>query len=191
MIHLRNDVFNLSYSSLKVSSPSPSEATLWQDPPSTPPTPSWRSSSILSPASRGRSVSAPGPRGTVIVNSFVRGPIVPQKRYKPHAMSDRKRYVEEIELKPTIYFKDSKDGQLIDGLPILLIMQNRISGLQGRDDSMLSDCGPSISVRISVSFSSPSSVWTTSDAHLGISGLAMPFGPGRSPPATSGHHRSL
>ncbi|EIM80459.1 uncharacterized protein STEHIDRAFT_125987 [Stereum hirsutum FP-91666 SS1] len=98
--------------------------------------------------SRGRSVSAPGPRGAVIVNSSTRGPIVPQKKYKPHTMSDRKRYVEDIALKPTIFFKDVKNGELIDGIPIVLIMQNRIPGLQGRDDSMLSDCGPSISVRI-------------------------------------------
>lgn len=73
-------------------------------------------------------------------------------------MSDRKRYVEEIELKPTIFFTDFKNGELIEGLPILLIMQNRIPGLQGRDDSMLSDCGPSISVRINVSLSSPSAL---------------------------------
>lgn len=104
--------------------------------------------------SRGRSVSSPGLRGPVIVNSSIRGPIVPQKRYKPHTLSDRKRYVEEIELKPTIYFKDYKNGELIDGLPITSIMQNRIPSLQGRDDSMLSDCGPSISVRINVSLPS-------------------------------------
>lgn len=106
--------------------------------------------------SRGRSGSAPVPRGLVMVNSSTRGPIVPQKRYKPHTLSDRKRYVEEIDLKPTIHFKDFKNGELIDGLPIALIMQGRAAGLQGRDDAMLSDCGPSISVRINVSFVSHS-----------------------------------
>lgn len=110
---------------------------------------------VRAPSYSGRSVSNPGhqpPSTIAVINSPHRGPIVPQKRYKPHASSDYKLYVEEVEFKPTIYFRDFNDGDLIDGLPIVNIMQNRIRNLQGREDSMLSDCGPSISLRINVSY---------------------------------------
>jgi hypothetical protein len=39
--------------------------------------------------------------------------MVPQNRYKPHTSSDRRRYVEEVQLEPSIYFYMLKPKDLL------------------------------------------------------------------------------
>lgn len=90
---------------------------------------------------RDRAYSNPVP-----VTSGHRGPMVPQKRYKPHTSSDRRRYVEEVQLEEPIPFFMLKPEE--EGIPLVDAMHNRFARLVGRDDQMFADRGPSISVRI-------------------------------------------
>ena len=80
--------------------------------------------------------------------------MVPQKRYKPHTSSDRRRYVEEVQLDPSIYFYMSKPGEL--GIPLRDALHGRFAKLVGRDDRMFQERGPSVSVRLNVSIISRS-----------------------------------
>ena len=76
----------------------------------------------------------------------MRGPLIPQKRYKPHTASDRRRYVEEIALEEPIPFYMQKPDE--QGIPLKDAERNRFGRLIGRDDTMFEHCGPSISVRL-------------------------------------------
>jgi hypothetical protein len=76
--------------------------------------------------------------------------MVPQKRYKPHTSSDRRRYVEEVQLEPSTYFSMSGPGEL--GIPLRDALHGRFAKLVGRDEPILfQERGPSISVRLNVS----------------------------------------
>jgi hypothetical protein len=75
--------------------------------------------------------------------------MVPQKRYKPHTSSDRRRYVEEVQLEPSIYFYMSKPDEL--GIPLRDALHGRFAKLVLRDEPMFQERGPSISVRLNVS----------------------------------------
>jgi hypothetical protein len=75
--------------------------------------------------------------------------MVPQKRYKPHTSSDRRRYVDEVDLEPAIYFFMQKPDE--SGIPLRDAMHGRFARLVGRDEPMFRERGPSISVRINVS----------------------------------------
>ena len=75
--------------------------------------------------------------------------MVPQKRYKPHTSSDRRRYVEEVQLEPSIPFYMSKPDEL--GIPLRDALHGRFAKLVGRDEPMFQERGPSISVRLNVS----------------------------------------
>jgi hypothetical protein len=75
--------------------------------------------------------------------------MVPQKRYKPHTSSDRRRYVEEVQLEPSIFFYMSKPDE--SGIPLRDALHGRFAKLVGRDEPMFQERGPSISVRLNVS----------------------------------------
>jgi hypothetical protein len=75
--------------------------------------------------------------------------MVPQKRYKPHTSSDRRRYVEEVQLEPSIFFFMSKPDE--SGIPLRDALHGRFAKLVGRDEPMFQERGPSISVRLNVS----------------------------------------
>jgi hypothetical protein len=74
---------------------------------------------------------------------------VPQKRYKPNTSSDRRRYVDEVQLEPCINFYMSNPDEL--GIPLRDALRGRFARLVGRDEPMFKDSGPSISLRINVS----------------------------------------
>jgi hypothetical protein len=78
-----------------------------------------------------------------------RGPMVPQKRYKPHTSSDRRRYVNEVHLEPSIHFFMQKPDE--ERIPLRDAMHGRLARLIQRDEPMFQERGPSISVRINVS----------------------------------------
>ncbi len=75
--------------------------------------------------------------------------MVPQKRYKPHTSSDRRRYVDEVQLEPSIFFFMSKPDE--SGIPLRDALHGRFSRLVERDGPMFKERGPSISLRINVS----------------------------------------
>jgi len=75
--------------------------------------------------------------------------MVPQKRYKPHTSSDRRRYVDEVILEPPIHFHMQKPDE--EGIPLKDAMHGRFARLVQRDEAMFQERGPSISVRINVS----------------------------------------
>ncbi|KAH9967217.1 hypothetical protein BC827DRAFT_574723 [Russula dissimulans] len=75
-----------------------------------------------------------------------RGPMVPQKRYQPHTSSDRRRYVDEVKLEPSIYFYVQEPCE--EGIPLKDAMHGRFARLVARDEPMFRERGPSISVRL-------------------------------------------
>lgn len=77
------------------------------------------------------------------------GPIVPQRVYKPHTASDRRRYVEQAVLEPPVVFRSQEPPQL--GISLRDALQNRFMRLKDRDELMFVNRGPSISVRLVVS----------------------------------------
>jgi len=72
--------------------------------------------------------------------------MVPQKRYKPHTSSDRRRYVDEVNLEPPINFYMQKPDE--EGIPLKDAMHGRFARLALRDEPMFRERGPSISVRL-------------------------------------------
>ena len=78
-----------------------------------------------------------------------RGPMVPQKRYEPHTASDRRRYVDEVDLEPAIFFFMQKPDE--SGIPLTDALHGRFARLVGRDEPMFRERGPSFTVRINVS----------------------------------------
>jgi hypothetical protein len=75
-----------------------------------------------------------------------RGPVIPQRKYQPLTASDRRRYVDEVDLQPSIYFR-SKDGE---GFPLEDALNHRYGHLNARDEQMFVQHGPSISLRLNV-----------------------------------------
>jgi hypothetical protein len=78
------------------------------------------------------------------------GPFIPQKMYIPHTNSDRRRYVEEIDLAPPIYFWVQDPEEC--GIPLVEALHSRVRRLMARDEPVFEGRGPSISVRIQVDF---------------------------------------
>ncbi|KAI9440536.1 hypothetical protein H4582DRAFT_1473697 [Lactarius indigo] len=89
---------------------------------------------------------SPEPEHFLPLSQFQRGPMVPQKRYKPHTSSDRRRYVDEVNLEPSIHFYMQKPDE--EGIPLKDAMHGRFARLVSRDEPMFQERGPSISVRI-------------------------------------------
>jgi hypothetical protein len=75
---------------------------------------------------------------------------VPQKMYKPHTQSDRRRYVEEVELEPPIMFYLQSPSEC--GIPLRDALTGKYIRLMGRDDPMFRERGPSVSIRLRVSY---------------------------------------
>ncbi|KAG6865710.1 hypothetical protein C0991_012526 [Blastosporella zonata] len=78
--------------------------------------------------------------------TFNAGPFIPQKMYMPHTNSDRRRYVEEIDLQQPIYFW--MEGPDECGIPLVDALHSRVRRLRQRDEPVFEGRGPSISVRI-------------------------------------------
>jgi hypothetical protein len=72
--------------------------------------------------------------------------IVPQRTYKPHTQSDRRRYVEEVNLEEPIMFYMANPDEC--GIPCRDALNCRFARLCGRDDQMFVQRGPSVSIRI-------------------------------------------
>ncbi|KAL1943096.1 hypothetical protein VTO73DRAFT_4767 [Trametes versicolor] len=72
------------------------------------------------------------------------GDLVPQPTYRPHTQSDRRRYVEQVDLEAPILFF-SRDTM---GIPLADAISSRFMHLQGRDDPMFKERGPSVSIRL-------------------------------------------
>ncbi|KAI0825850.1 hypothetical protein BC629DRAFT_1269922, partial [Irpex lacteus] len=72
--------------------------------------------------------------------------IIPQKLYRPNTQSDRRRYVEEVELEQPIMFY-SANGETC-GIRCTDALSSRFAGLHGRDDPMFEQRGPSVSIRL-------------------------------------------
>lgn len=77
--------------------------------------------------------------------------MVPQKRYKPYTSSDRRRYVDEFNIEPSIDFYMQKPDE--EGISLKDALHGRFARLVARDEPMFREPGPSISIRISVSIS--------------------------------------
>lgn len=77
------------------------------------------------------------------------GDFVPQQMYRPHTNSDRRRYVEEVQLEPPIYFWMENPSEC--GIPLIDALHSRVRRLENRDETVFAGRGPSISVRIQVS----------------------------------------
>lgn len=74
------------------------------------------------------------------------GPFVPQLMYKPHTNSDRKRYVEEIELDAPIFFW--MIGPEECGISLTDALHSRVKRLRDRDLPVFEGRGPSVSIRL-------------------------------------------
>ena len=78
------------------------------------------------------------------------GPFIPQPMYKPHTTSDRKRYVEEVELEAPIYFVvEHSDNQY--GISLHDALHSRVKNLLNRERVVFEGRGPSVSIRLEVS----------------------------------------
>ncbi|KAF7770486.1 hypothetical protein Agabi119p4_6460 [Agaricus bisporus var. burnettii] len=76
----------------------------------------------------------------------VSGPFVPQQMYKPHTNSDRRRYVEEIELDAPIFFWMTGPDEC--GIPLSDALHSRVKRLRDRDVAVFEGRGPSVSIRL-------------------------------------------
>ncbi|KZT09952.1 uncharacterized protein LAESUDRAFT_645596 [Laetiporus sulphureus 93-53] len=76
----------------------------------------------------------------------MRGQLVLQKTYRPHTQSDRKRYVEEVKLEAPIMFYVTNPETC--GISLRDAINSRFMSLKDRDDPVLVDRGPSVSIRI-------------------------------------------
>jgi hypothetical protein len=73
---------------------------------------------------------------------------VPQRMYKPHTGSDRRRYVEEVRLSLPIIFEVEGPNEWGIGLDDAL--KCRTKRLLDKDTLMFEGCGPSVSTRLEV-----------------------------------------
>jgi len=110
------------------------------------------------------------------------GPFIPQSMYKPHTTSDRKRYVEEVLLEAPLFFYLDQPTQC--GILLKDALQSRTKKLRNRDQVVFEGRGPSVSIRLEVSTTSPSGFCSQLSLSLS-SGLGTDDGVGRSLPRTS------
>ncbi|KAI0658025.1 hypothetical protein C8Q70DRAFT_255596 [Cubamyces menziesii] len=73
---------------------------------------------------------------------------VPQPDYKPHTQSDRRRYVEQVDLEAPILFWTHSPEAL--GISLKEAFCSRFMKLVDRDDPMFEGRGPSVSIRLNV-----------------------------------------
>ncbi|OBZ73112.1 hypothetical protein A0H81_06650 [Grifola frondosa] len=74
------------------------------------------------------------------------GPFVPQKTYRPHTQSDRRRYVEEVQLaEPIMFIMQNPEAC---GIVLRDALTSKFMRLVGREDLMFEGRGPSVSIRL-------------------------------------------
>lgn len=83
------------------------------------------------------------------------GPFIPQQMYRPHTNSDRRRYVEEVDLEAPLHFWMENPTEC--GIPLIDALHSRVKHLRGREELVFEGRGPSISVRLQVN--SLSATW--------------------------------
>ncbi|KAJ6496782.1 hypothetical protein DFH09DRAFT_1252283 [Mycena vulgaris] len=76
----------------------------------------------------------------------VPGPFVPQLMYKPHTNSDRRRYVEEVDMEAPIHFWVENPSEC--GIPLSDALHSRVRRLLKRDETVFEGRGPSVSIRL-------------------------------------------
>ena len=76
------------------------------------------------------------------------GMLVPQKTYRPNTQSDRRRYVDEVELEAPIMFHMQNPDRC--GMSLVDALHSRFMNLCDRDDHMFEQRGPSVSIRLMV-----------------------------------------
>lgn len=74
------------------------------------------------------------------------GPFVPQIMYKPHTNSDRRRYVEEVDLEAPIHFWVDSPHEC--GISLSDALHSRVRRLLNRDETVFEGRGPSVSIRL-------------------------------------------
>lgn len=77
------------------------------------------------------------------------GPFIPQLMYRPHTNSDRRRYVEEVELEAPIHFWT--DSPACCGISLSDALHARVRSLRYKDETVFEGRGPSVSIRLEVS----------------------------------------
>ncbi|KAJ3720944.1 hypothetical protein EV361DRAFT_797233 [Lentinula raphanica] len=74
------------------------------------------------------------------------GPFIPQPMYKPHTTSDRRRYVDEVELDRPIYFWMENPTEC--GISLSDALHSRVRRLVDREQLVFEGRGPSVSIRL-------------------------------------------
>ncbi|KAK7027973.1 hypothetical protein VNI00_015059 [Paramarasmius palmivorus] len=78
--------------------------------------------------------------------SVTPSPFIPQAMYKPHTNSDRRQYVEEVQLDPPIYFWADNPSEC--GISLTDALHSRVRRLENRDETVFEGRGPSVSIRL-------------------------------------------
>ncbi len=121
-----------------------------------PASPSARSFSSYSPTEESPTHHAPrAPHAVHPTVAELAGPfpgvaqnLIPQRVYRPHTQSDRRRYVEEVDLEaPIMFYLTHPDGL---GISCRDALNCKFARLAGRDDQMFIQRGPSVSIRLMV-----------------------------------------
>jgi hypothetical protein len=74
------------------------------------------------------------------------GPFVQQRMYKPHTNSDRRRYVEDVDLEYPIMFWSDHPEEC--GIPLHDALHSMVKRLLHRDEMVFQGRGPSVSIRL-------------------------------------------
>lgn len=74
---------------------------------------------------------------------------VPQTLYRPLTKADKERYLELVHLSPPVIFLTKEPLEW--GIPLEDVRNGRMQHLADKDDPVLQNCGPSVSIRINVS----------------------------------------
>ncbi|EPT04896.1 hypothetical protein FOMPIDRAFT_1034573 [Fomitopsis schrenkii] len=72
--------------------------------------------------------------------------MIPQKTYRPNTQSDRRRYVDEVQLEPPIMFYMQNPSR--SGMSLQDALHGRFMNLCDRDEHMFEQRGPSVSIRL-------------------------------------------
>ena len=73
---------------------------------------------------------------------------VPQVVYQPYTEADRKRYIRDVDLHETIFFRPDDSSEF--GVFLDDALKQRLRHLKDKDDRMFVGCGPSVSIRLQV-----------------------------------------
>ncbi|KAJ3878912.1 hypothetical protein F5051DRAFT_427781 [Lentinula edodes] len=79
-------------------------------------------------------------------SASVAHPFIPQPMYKPHTISDQRRYVNEVELDRPIYFWMENPSEC--GISLSDALHSRVRRLLDREQTVFEGRGPSVSIRL-------------------------------------------